>query len=152
MNKVLIIFGFLISFILSGCDQGVKSPRGFSLPEGNAENGKEVFLAMQCLACHSLDTVDDPDVEKDADIDVKLGGKVSRIKTYAELVTSIINPSHKLARGYDMSHIQEEGMSAMRNYNDIMTVTQLTDLVTFLQPHYELIKYNPTKYGPYSFH
>ena len=29
---------------LTGCDKGVDSPRGFSLPEGNAEQGKTVFL------------------------------------------------------------------------------------------------------------
>ena len=29
---------------LTGCDKGVDSPRGFSLPEGNTEQGKAMFL------------------------------------------------------------------------------------------------------------
>ena len=37
----------------------------------------------------------------------------------------------------------------MTNYNDVMTVTQLADLVAFLQSHYELKDYEPTPYGPY---
>lgn len=34
---------------LAGCDKGVDSPKGFSLPEGNAEQGKAVFLKYKCL-------------------------------------------------------------------------------------------------------
>ena len=57
---------------------------------------------------------------------IKLGGEVARIKTYGELVTSIINPSHKLAKGYPPEAVaSEEGQSKMKNYNDVMTVSQL---------------------------
>lgn len=31
---------------LTGCDKGVDSQRGFSLPEGNAEQGKTVFFKI----------------------------------------------------------------------------------------------------------
>ena len=137
------------ALLLSGCDNGVKSPRGFSLPEGNADRGKAVFLQYRCLTCHTLPGTEDPTINKDPDIAVTLGGKVTSIKTYAELVTSVINPSHKIARGYAPSSVQQAGTSLMRNYNDIMTVTELTDLVTFLQPHYELVPYQPTRYGPH---
>lgn len=135
--------------IASGCDKGVDSPRGFSLPPGDPLRGESVFLAFKCLACHSLEGVEDPSIVKDPEIRVTLGGKVSRVKTYAELVTSVINPSHKLATGYDGSIIGRDGESAMERYNDLMTVSELTDLVTFLQPHYELIQYQPTRYVPY---
>ena len=42
-----------------------------------------------------------------------------------------------------------DGKSKMRLYNDEMTVTQLTDLVTFLQSHYDVRAYQPTPYMPY---
>ena len=77
------------------------------------------------------------------------GGKVTSIKTYAELVTSVINPSHKIAKGYASSSVQRAGTSLMRNYNDVMTVTELTDLVTFLQPPLRAYPYQPTRYGPH---
>ena len=78
-----------------------------------------------------------------------LGGKVARIKTYGELVTSIINPSHRLAKAYPSDEIQIEGRSRMLNYNDAMTVSELIDLVAFLQPRYEIREYDMTYYPIY---
>ena len=75
---------------------------------------------------------------------------MTRIQTYGELVTSIINPSHRLARGYAVEEIaSEEGESEMKNYNDVMTVSELIDLVTFLQSHYSLREYEITRYPLY---
>jgi hypothetical protein len=34
----------------------------------------------------------------------------------------------------------------MTVYNDVMTVSQLADIVAFLQAHYELQPYEPTSY------
>lgn len=55
--KYTLIILCLITF--AGCDKGVDSPRGFSLPEGNAEKGKAVFIKYECLACHTLAGVED---------------------------------------------------------------------------------------------
>ena len=72
------------------------------------------------------------------------------MKTYAELVTSVINPSHRIASGYSADELTDEaGDSKMRNYNDIMTVTDLIDLVAFLESHYELTGYPETHYVRY---
>ena len=85
---------------LTGCDKDVDSPRGFSLPEGNAEQGKTVFLKYKCLACHTLEGVEDANIKKHDDIAIKLGGNKTKIVTYAELVTSVINPSHRFSKPY----------------------------------------------------
>jgi hypothetical protein len=71
---------------------------------------------------------------------VTLGGEVTRVKTYGELVTSIINPSHRLARGYPTEEVSAAGESlmALAYLNDVMTVQQLIDLVAFLQARYEV--------------
>ena len=37
----------------------------------------------------------------------------------------------------------------MRLYNDEMTVTQLINLVTFLEQHYKVEFYQPTPYVPF---
>ena len=63
---------------------------------------------------------------------------MSRVKTYGELVTSIINPSHKLAKGYPLDLVSNDGQSKMPVYNGFMTVQELIDIVIFLQPHYEV--------------
>jgi sulfur-oxidizing protein SoxX len=77
----------------------------------------------------------------DSTIDVRLGGQVSRIKTYGDLVTSIINPSHKLSRGNNRMTVSQAGKSKMTVYNEVMTVQQLVDLTTFLQDTYTV--YDP---------
>jgi hypothetical protein len=53
-------------------------------------------------------------------------------------VTSIINPSHDLADGYAERLVSEDGESKMYNYNGYMTVQELIDIVSFLQPYYEV--------------
>jgi hypothetical protein len=55
---------------------------------------------MQCHQCHSIEGMQLPEIPgRDAPY-VELGGKVTKIKTYGELLTAIIYPSHELADGY----------------------------------------------------
>jgi len=135
--------------LLSSCDLGPDAPRGFSLPEGNADAGKAVFLKYQCLSCHKLKDMSQEGITDNPELNIKLGGKSTQVKTYAQLVTSVINPSHKFAKGYPLASIQVEGKSKMKVFNDVMTVQELIDLVWFLQPHYELIPYQHTSYRYY---
>ncbi len=137
--------------LLAGCDTGPQSPRGFSLPEGNGERGQQAFVALQCTACHTVSGIDLPEPEQTSEIRVLLGGATKRVRTYGELVTSIINPSHKLAVGYVPEAILPEQVSKMRNYNDVMTVSQLIDLVAFLQASYQVQIDFPTEYRPYPY-
>lgn len=147
--KFLLLMLVIVPTILIGCSEGVDSPRGFSLPKGDAQIGKTVFMNYQCLSCHTLEGLEQDNIHKDKEISVALGGKTRRIVTYAELVTSIINPSHKLASRYLVAEVSTEGTSKMTIYNDVMTVTELVNLVAFLQPKYELVPYQPTRYGYY---
>ncbi|MEH6909479.1 MAG: c-type cytochrome [Oceanicoccus sp.] len=137
------------SVLLAGCDSGAMSARGFSFPIGDAEKGKTVFLESNCLSCHTIKGVEDPAIAKQMENPIKLGGGVSRTMTYAELLTSVINPSHKVAEGYDRDKILAKGESVMRNYNDTMTVTDLTNLVTFLETKYDLKPYERSEYKIY---
>ncbi len=43
---------------LAACDSGPRSPAGFRLPEGDVEQGKAVFLEMECYSCHRVDGVE----------------------------------------------------------------------------------------------
>lgn len=139
--KNFLMAALLLAFLSlsSGCTPDAKSEFGFRLPDGDADTGREVFAYMQCNQCHTVadetfDTIplaDPPYVE--------LGGNVSRIKTYGELVTAIINPSHKLADGYAEEMVSEDGESKMYVYNGHMTVQELIDLVAFLQSSYAVI-------------
>jgi mono/diheme cytochrome c family protein len=113
--------------------------RGFKLPDGDAEAGREAFLYMQCHQCHSLKGEELPVIPDQPPPYVELGGAVTQVRTYGQLVTSIINPTHKLAIGYAKEVVTEDGMSKMYNYNQFMTVQELTDIVMYLQPHYKVV-------------
>jgi sulfur-oxidizing protein SoxX len=134
--------------VVPACAPAPTSGKGFTLPEGNAEAGQTVFISLQCHACHTVQDLELPEVDAELDPRVKLGGKVVRVSTYGELVTSIINPSHKLASGYAEETVAADGESKMKNYNAAMTVQELTDLVAFLHSRYELVPYEPTYYPP----
>jgi mono/diheme cytochrome c family protein len=114
------------------------SEQGFRLPDGDAVAGREAFLYMQCHQCHSIEGVELPAIPGQPPPYVELGGAVSKVKTYGELVTAIINPSHRLAQGYARDVVAVEGESKMYNYNAHMTVKELTDIVMYLQPMYNV--------------
>jgi hypothetical protein len=125
--------------VLSGCDEDrTMSERGFRLPEGDAMAGRETFLYMHCNQCHTISGEELPTIPGFEPF-VELGGSVTRVKTYGELVTAVINPSHELADGYAKDLVSEDGKSKMYVYNGFMTVQELTDLVMFLQPHYDVV-------------
>ena len=93
----LILFSL---FALTACDQEARmSQKGFRLPDGDAEAGREAYLYMQCHQCDTIAGEQLPGIPGQEPPYVELGGKVTQVKTYGELVTSIINPSHRLARG-----------------------------------------------------
>jgi sulfur-oxidizing protein SoxX len=138
--KATTIIGTIIAaaMLLSACDEEkVMSERGFRLPDGDAQSGRETFLYMQCNQCHTIKNEELP-IVPGTEPYVELGGVVTQVKTYGELVTAIVNPSHKLADGYATDQVSEDGVSNMYIYNDYMTVQELTDLVRFLQPHYDI--------------
>ncbi|MBL8201652.1 MAG: c-type cytochrome [Chromatiales bacterium] len=134
--------------LLSACGTGPKSAAGFRLPDGDAAAGRQAFVDLQCYACHQVEGVD-ARFEGTPAAAVKLGGEVSLVKSYGQLVTSIINPSHRIAPGYPRDVVAPEGESLMEvgKVNDVMTVQQLTDLVAFLQSVYQVVPPQAYPYG-----
>lgn len=135
-----------IILLLSACTNDELTSE-FKLPSGDAINGQVVFVEMQCIECHTLSGADYIDDLQEMlnelgmsqrKLSIEIGDDNTRVKTHAELVTSIINPSHKLAKGYQREQIAVGNESKMPNYNDILTVDELIDLVEFLHAHYEL--------------
>lgn len=133
-----------------GCAPDPKSGAGFTLPDGSAERGQQTFVQLQCHACHTVSGLDLEQLDSSETQMIALGGVTANVKTYGDLVTSIINPSHRFAFGYSDEEIKTPaGKSQMRLYNDEMTIAQLIDLVAFLQSRYEVEEYQPTPYVPY---
>lgn len=127
----------VVATLLAGC--GRESPFGFRLPEGDAERGRAAFVDLRCNSCHEVEGVAIEYAEGLAH--VKLGGQTTRVKTYGELVTAVINPSHRIAPQHRDDGVLPDGQSIMSAayLNDIMTVRQLVDLVAFLEGTYEVV-------------
>jgi sulfur-oxidizing protein SoxX len=143
---LLVVLGALV---LSGCDTGPKGSIGFTLPDGDVERGKATYVKFGCNACHVTEQIPQLESGEPAAISVLLGGETTRIKSYGELVTSIINPSHRVSRRKSGDLADASGASKMITYNDVMTVSQLIDLVAFVQSNYTLTPYKNTPYPVY---
>jgi len=137
-------FGFFIVLLLAGLMSCTRQSKGFVLPEGDIAKGEVVFTELNCNRCHSVADIKWTGSDDYGDPYIKLGGTVSQIKTYGELVTSVINPSHEISRNsMNRESVRlTDGSSKMEmyRYNEIMTVQELVDVVTFLQSQYDVVR------------
>jgi mono/diheme cytochrome c family protein len=133
------VLGVLV-ILLTACDRE-KPVKGFVLPEGNVEKGKEAFVGFGCNGCHDVAGVELPERRAKPPFVVELGGEVLRVKEYGELLTAVVYPNHVISAMYKDKLVQagkNPSQTPMPYYGDIMTVTELTDLVAFLHAQYSL--------------
>ena len=121
---------------LSACERDERKQGDIYLPKGDASTGAMHFVSLGCVGCHSVIGTELPEPAEAGPVRVLLGSRSGRSMSYGELVTSIVNPSHRLSPRYRRDEVSQDGESLMTSYNDVLTVTQLTDLVAFLQAHY----------------
>lgn len=135
----------LLLICATGC--GRKSAVGFHLPDGDVEKGKAAFAALKCYSCHTVDGAETPLPTVTKHKPIVIGGEVARIKTYGELVTSVIDSSHRMSAQVKKDWEVDGKLSPMPNYNREMTVGQMIDLVAFLQSRYsQLVPLNTYLY------
>lgn len=145
---LLVLAAILTS--LSCRDQAARMNAGFRLPEGDEARGREAFVSLQCQQCHTVAGMELPKPESPSAVQFELGGEVRKVKTYGELVTAIIQPQHIVSPEYLEKMIgKQDAASPMPSFNDTMTVTQLTDIVTFLHAHYQKAPPPGVKYPYY---
>lgn len=139
MKTEIRLWPFLLTLAwLAGCDSGPKSGRGFVFPEGDMARGQKAFVELKCYECHRVDGVADlpPPTAAPGKV-VLLGGEVDALRTYGDLVTAVIHPSQALTGGLPGPAGQ---VSSMPQANATMTVGQMLDIVTFLQPRYRRLE------------
>jgi mono/diheme cytochrome c family protein len=129
----------LFATLALACERGPKSAAGFRLPDGDVARGQASFVALKCNACHRVAGTDLPGPVAEPSVPVELGGRVARAKTDGELVTAIVDPSHRLAPGYPRAAVQSGSLSRMGDFSEAMTVRDLIDVVAFLQSRYEVV-------------
>ena len=128
---------FAVAIVAAAACQGPRSAAGFRLPPGDAHRGQAAFLELKCNECHRVVGLELPGPV--AAPPVLLGGIVNHVKTDGELVSSIINPSHRIAEGYPRDLVSRGRESRMPAPGEAMSVHQLIDLVAFLQSRYEYV-------------
>jgi L-cysteine S-thiosulfotransferase len=129
----------LCSLLITSCKPKENSPVGFVLPPGDAMAGQTTFAALGCIHCHQVDDVSftAKGGKMAPDLIVTIGGTQPKVKTYGQLVTAIIHPNADILRD-DTRYVDVNGKSLMPDYTRTMTVQQMTDIVTFLQEHYDI--------------
>jgi len=116
-------------------------------PLGNVQRGREAFVSLECHACHRVDDVDIPPHAAPTQFDVVLGGHTPKIETFGDIITAIVNPSHRLARSYRAAAGRGEPSPMSAQFlNDVMTTQQLVDIAAFLRTQYDYI---PPPQPPY---
>lgn len=144
-----VAFLSLVTLVLGGCEDSGTKVRGFILPKGDPDKGQETFVALGCPACHTVSKTEISQPE-DAAFSVQLGGKFLQVKHYGDLLTSIVNPDHRVLPPYNEDSSGEDAsMSPMPDFTGTMTVNQLIDVVEFLHGKYEKMPYYGGKYYYY---
>ncbi len=141
LRGVRILTVLSAAVLVAGCAYS----SGFSFPieQGDIAEGRQAFIDHQCHQCHSVAGVRLPVVAGASPIQLELGGEIIAAKSYAELLTSIINPNHVISERYREQLVLEAVVpleSPMPTpHIENMTVRQLIDLVAFLNSRYVLI-------------
>jgi L-cysteine S-thiosulfotransferase len=128
----------LLAAAAAACVTTPRSSAGFRLPEGDVQKGRVVFSELRCNACHQVAGAGLVAPTADPPVAVTLGGVVDAYRTDGELVTAIINPSHRVPREYAAAVVRSGTLSRMGDFSEAMTVRQLADLVAFLQSRYDV--------------
>jgi mono/diheme cytochrome c family protein len=114
-------------------EHGMAAGWKFTLPAGDPAAGRKVFIEMECYKCHEVKGQIFPAV---ADADKGVGPELSRmagmhpVEFFGESImnpNAVVDPDAK-QKGY----LGEDGKSKMPNYNDVLTVKQVSDLAAYL--------------------
>lgn len=109
----------------------VKGPsKGFAVPEGDHEDGRDVYVEMKCFSCHKIEGEEFPVLkENEGGVGPDLTG-IGTIQTPTYLFESIVSPTAINVTGEGF--LDEEGLSIMPEFHDTMTLRQLADVVAYL--------------------
>ena len=144
LNPRRLHVGLLILLGLASCATHPDYATQFRFPIewGSISEGQQAFVDLECHQCHTVNGVDLMPYEAVSPVMLELGGTIVYAKTYADLVTSIINPSHIVSDEYlnSLPRDARGGSMSIMPFKSQMTVEQLIDLVIFLNSRYVLME------------
>jgi mono/diheme cytochrome c family protein len=105
----------------------------FTLTQGDAAEGRKLFVEIECYKCHEVKGESFPNMapeEKGVGPELSQMAGMHPIEFFVE---SIINPNAVIdADAKESGHIGPDGRSKMPGFADILTVKQVTDLASYL--------------------
>jgi hypothetical protein len=115
----------------------------FPVDEGNIAAGRQAFIDHRCHECHTVAGVSLPPLAGASTAMLELGGETTAVKSYGDLMTSVINPNHRISERYRdrlvLNAVVPLESPMPMPHIDNMTVRQLIDLVAFLDSRYVLV-------------
>jgi len=144
LSPALAVTGLFALLTLGACRTYPDNTGDFRFPilQGDIAEGQAAFERLGCNQCHNVNGVELAAYGGVRPVTVMLGGELMFAKTYGDLVTSIINPSHVLSERYleQLPRTERRTPNSSPMYmNPEMKVTELIDIVAFLNSRYSLL-------------
>jgi len=136
MRSIVLSAILVLVFAVCGCEAQRESAEGFRLPDGDPKAGEQVYAAMSCASCHGIANAGQETAPTGTKV-LALGGTSSNLPSDGYLVTAIINPSHVITTQPGIESTTPAGDSRMLNFNKTLKVSELIDLVAYLQTLHE---------------
>jgi mono/diheme cytochrome c family protein len=144
-NTLILVY---LTLVLSACNKaegpaetsqdqahshGTPKDWKFSLPSGNAADGRKLFVEAECHKCHEVTGETFPAVAKEkGDVGPELA-QMAGLHPPEFFAESIINPNAVIDHdAKEKGYAGADGKSKMPEYNDTFTVRQLADLTAYL--------------------
>ena len=110
---------------------GVPPGWRFAWPAGDARQGREAFVKLECYQCHEVKGESFPSVTPDP---ARRGPAMTGMGSHhpAEyFAESILNPNAVIVTG--PGHTGDDGLSIMPDYRDSLTLAETIDLVAYIR-------------------
>jgi len=104
--------------------------RAMVLPVGQPDAGRDAFVALNCVACHTVAWDQELPAPTSGLQAPELGVDVTYVGP-GGLASSIVAPSHHVSEKYRQAGAGDK--SPMPPYSETMTIRQLADIVAYLQ-------------------
>lgn len=128
LTLALLLSGMALAQKASPTKPSVPKGWSFSFPDGDPNTGKQLYVKMECYACHTIKLPKESLAARPGNVGPELTGYSVLPKEY--LAESIIKAHTVVAApGYTV----KDGKAGMGNYNHFLTMQELIDLVAFLK-------------------
>ena len=105
----------------------------FTVPPGNAAEGRKLFVEAECHKCHEIIGEKFPELVKEkGDVGPELS-HMAGLHPPEYFLESIVNPNAVIDHdAKEKDFVGPDGKSKMPDYNDTFTMRQLADLTAYL--------------------